>query len=147
MHCGQHAINEIMQRHDRSVYSVSDLDALTVEVHELERARCPDGRDTESHPDGYYPVETLLLAMRRKGLRSRFLRTTASVASGEYVKAPDGYLVGTGNHYVAIVPGREDNFELWDGGQRVRSAHSACALLHASNVKPVMIVAFYRRRK
>lgn len=108
MLCGLYALNALLLAADRAAdpYTQNDLDRLNAEVHRRERELCAEAGDTA--PDragGNYPLEVLLLALQRRGLRASFhhrhrCRPTMVADRG---RAAVGYLVGNGRHYVAVV--------------------------------------------
>lgn len=122
LRCGLRAVNALLDAAHRPLLEAAQLDDLTTALHERERAICPQGTDTAPHPEGNYPVETLILGLRSAGLRARYVhrrRAHRRVAAG--VDRPSrtvGYLVGTGGHYVAVVRDRP-GWRLVDNGVTV----------------------------
>jgi hypothetical protein len=120
LHCGLHAVNALLRATGRAAYTAARLDHFTCVLHDRERSVCPDGRDVAPDPRGNYPLETLLLALKRRGLRAEFVRLPVLHRAAERRAA--GYLVGTGDHYVAVVrDARRVGWEMWDNAAMVRA--------------------------
>jgi hypothetical protein len=121
LHCGLHAVNAVLRAVGRRPYTAARLDDLTGALHARERRLCPTARDVAPDPRGNYPLETLLLALRRRGLCAEFVRAPYDRGAPADRRAA-GYLVGTGDHYTAVVrDDRRSGWEHWDNG-RVRAA-------------------------
>lgn len=143
LHCGLHAINAILEHHNLPLYTADQLDDLTQEVHRRERDVCPSGTDLVPHPEGYYPLETLILAMRNRRFRVAFVN---GERPGSAFQAAAGYVIGTGHHYLAVRPSRGDRgWELVDNGHRVRTAATLRGLLQSITPRPQMVVSFFKR--
>lgn len=114
LRCGLHAVNALLRAAGRSPVVAADLDAITARLHARERAVCPEGRDTAPDPEGNYPIETLIVALRRAGIRATYVRPTRGLATRTPARTRTpvvGFLVGTGGHYVAVV--RDDAHSPW----------------------------------
>jgi hypothetical protein len=117
LHCGLHALNAVLRATGRPPYAAARLDHLTRILHAREVSLCPDGRDVAPDPRGNYPLETLLLALKRRGLRPEFVRSPAADPRPVDHRRTVGYLVGTGDHYTAVVrDARRTGWEWWDNG-------------------------------
>lgn len=121
LHCGLHALNALVAVDGGRPFRVSDLDRLTEWVHRRERTVCPEGVDTAPQPDGNYPLETLLVALRQRRYAPEFRRGRG----GEGASPPGrllGYLVGTGRHCPGCHPNQPrmtaDPTSLWSRDRR-----------------------------
>ena len=129
LRCGLHAVNAILTAAGGPSIRTCDaaeLDAITAELHRRERALCPEGRDTAPDPEGNYPVETLFVALRRRGLRSSYERRVRELVPRTVV----GYLLGTGSHYLALVRTRH-NWQLFDDGVPKVSAERPTTIVNS----------------
>lgn len=102
-----------------------DLDRITEQVHQRERALCPDATDTAPQPEGNYPLETLLVALRRRHFAAEYERPGRSRVVRHTVlpRVVVGFLIGTGDHYLAIARSG-CHWLLYDNG-RVVDRHRA----------------------
>lgn len=159
LRCGLHAVNAVCAAHSR-VPSVDadELDAHTVALHAREREVHPDGCDNAPHPDGYYPVEALMMALRRRHLRVRFVRHaarhlqghhhTAAAAAEAFAVGPNvlGYIAATGGHYVAVVRA-PTGWRLIDNGTETARTDAASPLRLLAAVAGVCAVLRVARRR
>lgn len=75
LHCGMHALNALlMSARTHPLYTAKELDGINRDLHALEQAWCPDGQDTVPQAEGNWPVDVLLVALRRRGLSGQFVR-------------------------------------------------------------------------
>ena len=141
LHCGLHAINAVLESIQECPYGSEELDAITRGIHHREKQLCPEAVDTVPQVEGNYPVETLLVAMRLRGLSGAYERPRKE----RYVtihRRVVGFLIGTGNHYVAVTrtrgPGR---WQLVDNGRTVdHDPKSPYALIGRMSATPCAII-------
>ena len=89
--------------------TAAELDSINRDLHDREKEVYGEGEDLlQVDPRGNYPVEVLMAALRRRGYATGYIRprsatTTADVERRSVV----GYLLGTGDHYLALVRDRD----------------------------------------
>lgn len=112
-----HAINSILSQNGSRIYTHRELDRITEHVHDRERALCPDATDTAPQPEGNYPLETLLVALRRRQFAAEYERFARPriVRHTVLPRSVVGFLIGTGDHYLAIAR-RGSHWILYDNG-------------------------------
>ena len=146
LHCGLHAINAILQKVKKVPYTSIELDHITQEVHRRETHLCPEGTDTVPQREGNYPLESLLVALRRQNMRATFEKVH-SLSRGGHVIIPRnvvGFLLGTGNHYLAVVRTRPtergaSHWELVDNGNVIGGIHASPFTI-IQDLQPVAIL-------
>ena len=147
LRCGLYAVNALLRHLKAAAPADADeLDGLTADLHSRERAVCPEGEDLRpdvqptttsawsvAPKEGNYPVETLMVALTRRGLRCAFVQTVPPAPPRGTV----GYLLATGTHYLSVVrqPGRE--WELINNGSVTdRDAHAPGSLVRRNRIRP-----------
>ena len=132
LHCGLHAINAILLKIKKVPYTSIELDHITHEVHRRETQLCPQAKDTVPQQEGNYPLESLLVALRRQNLCAIFEKARSLDRGGHIIipKNVVGFLLGTGNHYLAIVRTRPkeraaSHWELVDNGNVIGDPHAS----------------------
>ena len=138
--CGLRAVNSLLHRCRREPFQETEINDINRVVHARELELCSDGVDTLPDPEGNYPLEVLIVALRRRGLATsivhpRYYGEAAQhrhrrLVMGDVV----GFLVGTGNHYFSIVRGRDLCTWLKEDDDRPRETHPpAIAMSHHRN--------------
>ena len=146
---------------DVDMYDQETLDKLQAEVHRDEVQVCPEGRtgpllvvkkkrgntpNRDAVPaatGGYYTADTLVVALQRHELVVTF-GTPSSVPPVHHLV---GCIVGTGDHYVAVVRCPKHNGRVWmvvDNGQptpRLGTTAKATVDRFYPEAKLVMMVA------
>ena len=142
LHCGLHAINAILQNLRKTPYTSPELDAITREVHKKEVALCAEGLDTEPEVEGNYPLESLLVALKRQNLQGVYEKSQNSTRARHVIIPRDvvGFLLGTGSHYLALVRTRSttkgpSRWELVDNGNVV-SIHTVSPFSVIQELQP-----------
>ena len=142
LHCGLYAINAILDSIQLCPYRSEDLDAITRWIHCREKQLCPEAADTVPQVEGNYPVETLLVALRKRGLSGQYERPHKE----RYVlirRTVVGFLIGTGNHYVAVtrMRGPGGRWRLVDNGRTTdQDPQSPYALIGRMSAKPCAVI-------
>ena len=125
LHCGLHAVNALLASDKRiRPATAAELDRINHRLHDLERAVHAEGEDLRPDARGNYPVEVLMQCLGRRGLSTQFVRhpNTARIH-----RRTVGFLLATGDHYVAVVRERTtsgDGWGLYDNGVRTTEGAS-----------------------
>jgi hypothetical protein len=150
LHCGLHAVNALLNSVRLPPYHHTDLDAITAHVHARERELCPDGTDTVPQAAGNYPLETLLVALRRQGLRGEFEKPPPRARRFTIIpRTVVGFLLGTGDHYLAVTRGSgSEHWRLVDNGRVVDTdPRSPYALIARMSVPPRVVLHVVMKQK
>lgn len=148
--CGWYALNALLGPED--AYPLEELRAVNRAVHRLECSVCPGGRDTAPEASGNFPIDVLIAALERRG------RKTEHVHPRRRLPAPlprdvSGYLIGTGEHYVAVVRDPKASatpvsvWSLVDDGRVHQKAHSPAHLVSSSGAQPRVVLRVWSKTK